>query len=169
MSSYAEELHCERGALHAEMRRDIGEDTREGADAEARVIRDSDVMLTALLRREPHVAPCLARHGVSIAAEHASELAAREIARETHHLRGDDFVVHQVESDRLRPLGVLVEVTAHGVADHHSELLEVISFGDDRRTDRVRDVPAFGGFLDDKQEFGHGASGRCRDDGAGGI
>lgn len=67
MGSPVEERCRERRALDPEMCCHIGEDTRERADAETRVIGDRDMMLTALLRCEPHVTPRLARHRVSIA------------------------------------------------------------------------------------------------------
>jgi hypothetical protein len=45
--SVTEEFRRERAALDPEMARHIGEDARERADAEARVIGDRHVMLTA--------------------------------------------------------------------------------------------------------------------------
>lgn len=67
--SALEELRGERAAIDVEMRRDVGEDAGQRTDAETRMIRDRDVMLTALLRREPHVAPRFARDVVSIASK----------------------------------------------------------------------------------------------------
>ncbi len=150
VSSYAEEVRSERGALHAKMRRDIGEDTREGADTEARVIRDGDVMLAPLLGREPQVTPGLARHRVAVAAERVREISARDIAREPHHLGGDDFVVDQMESDRLRSLGILVEVTAHGIAHHLSQALQIIRLGEDSCAQSTSGVAPFRRVFDEK-------------------
>ena len=53
-------------------------------DAETGVIGDREVMLAALLRGEPEVAPGFPRHGVSVSAEGPGELAAGEIAGEPH-------------------------------------------------------------------------------------
>jgi hypothetical protein len=83
---------------------------------------------------------------------------AREITREAHTLRRDDFVVHQVEADRLRSIGI-IEVTADRVTGRLTELIEIVRFGENRGPNGARDVPAFGRFLDDKQDFGHGCSG----------
>lgn len=70
----------------------------------------------------------------------------------------DDFLVHQVESNCLRTLSIVIEVTAHRVADQRAQLLEIVGFRDDRRANRARHVPALSGFRDDEQQFGHGAS-----------
>jgi len=48
------------------------------------VIGDREVMLAALLRGEPEVAPGFPRHGVSVSAEGPGEIAAGEIAGEPH-------------------------------------------------------------------------------------
>ena len=66
--SALEELGRECAARDLHVLRHIGEDAGEGADAEARVIGDGEVMLAALLRGEPQVAPGFPRHGISVAA-----------------------------------------------------------------------------------------------------
>jgi len=112
------------------------------------------MMLAALLGSEAHVASGFADHDVSIAAQRTGEIAAREIARELHASGGDDFVVREVQPDDFGSIRV-VEVAAHRIAHHLAELVEIVRFGEDR-TDRAGRVPAFGGFLDDKQDLGHG-------------
>ena len=66
--SALEELGRECAARDLHVLRHIGEDTGEGPDAETGVIGDGDVMLAALLRGEPEVAPGFPRHGVSVSA-----------------------------------------------------------------------------------------------------
>ena len=82
--SALEEVGRERVARDLQMLCHIGEDGGEGADAETRVIGDGEVMLAALLRGEPEVAPGFPRHGVSVSAEGPGEIAAGEIAGEPH-------------------------------------------------------------------------------------
>ena len=48
------------------MRGDLADDGGECADPQACMIRDSQMMLAALLRRQPHVASGLARHDVAV-------------------------------------------------------------------------------------------------------
>ena len=66
--SALEEVGRERAARDLQVLRHVGEDAGEGAEAETRVIGDGDVMLAALLRGEPEVAPGFPRHSVPIAA-----------------------------------------------------------------------------------------------------
>jgi hypothetical protein len=57
-------------------------------------------------------------------------------------LRRDDFIVHEMQPDHLRPAAIrIIEVTKDGVADHLAELVEIIRFGDDRRANRVATYP----------------------------
>ena len=126
------------------------------------MIRDRDMMLATLLGREAHLAAGFARHRVTEAMECAHEVTPRQIEGQPHAgracgaLRRDDFIVHAMEPDHLRPLGVpLIVVTPYRFADHHAQLVQVIRLGDDRGADSVGNVSAFRSILDDKQDFGH--------------
>lgn len=59
-----------------------------------------------------------------------------------------------MKANRLRPVPV-IEVTAHGIADGLAQLLEVITLGEDRGSDRPSRISAFCSFLDDEDDFSH--------------
>jgi hypothetical protein len=62
----------------------IGEDSCQRADSQRRVIRDCDMVLASLLRRETQVAPALARDLVTQRPEGAGQAASIQVARELH-------------------------------------------------------------------------------------
>lgn len=80
----AEQELDERGALHLEVRRYVGEDRRERPDPQDLVIRDRDMVLAVLLGREPHVAPGLASNLIPQDLQGPRELAPGEIPRQPH-------------------------------------------------------------------------------------
>jgi hypothetical protein len=105
---------------------DVGEDPSKSSDAQVFVIRRASfrdphcyVMLTTLLRREPNVATRFTRNRISVPAKRAGEIAAGEIAGQPHYLRGDDFVMDEVQPDCLRSISFL-EMTVQGVANRFS-------------------------------------------------
>jgi hypothetical protein len=75
-SSSLEELRRERVAIDLQVLCGVGDDAGERTKAQRTVVRDGDVMLAVLLRREPHVAARFARYGVRIAAERPRQIAA---------------------------------------------------------------------------------------------
>lgn len=89
------------------------------------------------VRRQPHVASRLSRYDVAVAAKGFREVAAREIPRQPHALRGDDFVVNEVEPNHSRALAVL-EMAADRIANGATQLVEVVRFGDNRCADGAR-------------------------------
>jgi hypothetical protein len=121
------------------------------------VIRDRYVMHAALLRREAQVTAHLTRDLIAIPAQRTGvrgptdrggDGARCALSRPSGR---DDFVVDEMEPDRLRSLGiVLVVVAADRLADHRAQLREVVCFGDDRGAHGVGDVAAFLGLFDDK-------------------
>lgn len=68
----------------------------------------------------------------------------------------DNFVVHEMQPDRLGSISVF-EVASNGVADFIAKSVEVVRFGENRCANCVRSVPALGGFLDEEQDLGHAA------------
>jgi hypothetical protein len=65
---------------------------------------------------------------------------------------GYEFVVDEVKPRDDRP-GVVVEVATHGVADHLSQTVHVVSFGEDGFTQCPSDVATLGRLFDDKDEL----------------
>lgn len=68
-------------AASAEVRRDVAQDAREGADSEGRGTGDGDVMLPTLERRQAKMAPGLAVHPVAEVSESSRELVTGDVAR----------------------------------------------------------------------------------------
>ena len=58
--------------------------------------------------------------------------------------RSDDFFADEMEAEELG-LFALVEVTAHRVPDLLVQIVEVVSFGEDRFSQSARRIPALGG------------------------
>lgn len=116
-----EEHGRECGTLEPEVAGDVPEDAREGADAEARVIGDRDMMLAALLRCEAHVTTRFARHRVSVATEGAREIASERsqgsLTRDAHRNTGQGAISDRVgKYDRYRPASRVRRVIARTAA-----------------------------------------------------
>lgn len=63
------------------------------------------------------------------------------------------LVAHKVQPNGRRQVRT-IGVTAHRVADRFPDRRQIVSFCDDRGSERPGEVPAFGGVFDEKVEFG---------------
>jgi histone H3/H4 len=84
ISRSAEELIQQLVTAYAEVLGYIGENPRQSTHAKRCVIRDRDVVLAALLRRETHMAPVLARDLIPKRAEGTRKTPPVQIAWELH-------------------------------------------------------------------------------------
>lgn len=135
-----------------EMRRDVGKDRSQGADAELAVIRDGDMVLAALLGREAQVASGFTRHCVAVLTECPREFEPGERAGAASG--GDDLIAHQVQPDHFGPVS-LIEVASYRITDGVAQGSEIVGFRDDRRLNTARDIAALGCLFDDEQDLGH--------------